>query len=129
MWFVEFYFHDHSEGISKRFRIAKNFNRFKDYHQKLEAFSGLLASCTNDLNNGWNPIQIAEVKEDPPIISSDQLCLEQAKQKFLEYHKSKGSRLKTIQSYRSKLRLFVVHLGNPMVADYQINKLLSILPI
>ena len=105
-WFVEFHFHDHGIGVSKRFRVSKNLNRLKEYYQKLEAFSDLLARFTNDLTNGWSPIQAAEVKEDPKVISHGQLCLEQPIQKFLEYHKSKGNRPKTIGLYKSKLKLF-----------------------
>ncbi len=127
-WFVEFYFHDYDIGVSRRFRISKKLNRIKEYHQKLEAFSELLAFCTNDLTNGWNPIRGAEVEEDAPTISHDQLCLEQAIQMFLEYHKSKGNRPKTIGSYRSKLKLFLQHLGDVEVGritDYHITDFLN----
>jgi integrase len=116
-WYVEFYFHDSASGVSNRFRLSQNLNRLKDYQQKVDAFSKLLDRCINDLNEGWNPNEEQEPRGETPEVSYDKLHLSEAILKFLEYHESKGNRPKTIGSYRSKLKLFINHLGDMEVRE------------
>ena len=116
-WYVEFHFHDHKIDVLRRFRLSKNLNRIKDYLQKHEAFSELLATCINDLNKGWNPITEQEIATDLPVAINHTLHLREAIEKFLEYHESKGNRPKTIGSYKSKLKLFTDHLGDVTVEN------------
>ncbi len=127
-WYVEFHFHDHRVEAPRRFRLSKNLNRLKDYQQKLDAFTELLSSCINDLNGGWNPIEEQIGPIEIPAGSGNSLHLKDAIEKFLEYHVSKGNRPKTIGSYKSKLKLFIEHLGDVEVGritDYHITEFLN----
>ncbi len=85
-----------------RFRMSKQLNRIKEYTTKLSAFLSLQNKYTEDLKNGWNPLNQERVIAQRPTAT---LNLAEAIEKFVEYHNSKGNRLKTIQSYRSKLYL------------------------
>jgi integrase len=111
-WYIEFYFPDDKSGKMVRIRLSKQLNRIKDYQEKLDAFSHLLNSCTTSLNEGWNPIANQERPIKIDIESQYTLYLGEAILKFLEYHKSKGNRPKTIGSYKSKLKLFLSHVGD-----------------
>ncbi len=111
-WYVEFYFHDDDNGKMVRVRLSKQLNRIKEYQEKLDAFTELLTSCTENLNGGWNPIADEKGPTIDHVDIQDKLYLSEAIQKFLKYHESKGNRPKTIGSYKSKLKLFLNHLGD-----------------
>lgn len=113
-WHVEYYFN------GTRYRLSDGINRIKDVKQKENEANALLIAITNHLNNGYNPEATQEYLEK---ISLDNISLEDAIQKFLEYHKKYGSRKKTIQSYASKLKYLSIHFKGKTVKDITTAKL------
>jgi integrase len=111
-WYIEFYFYYDDTAKMVRVRLSKQLNRIKEYQEKLDAFSDLLTNCIEDLNEGWNPFANDEEPMKAHVDCQDKLYLSEAIQKFLKYHDSKGNRPKTISSYKSKLKLFLNHLGD-----------------
>ncbi len=98
---MEFYFN------GERKRISGKLNKLLDYTEKMEAFTKLKDSITKDLKDGTygkpliKPIIIPSVKDGV--------------KEFIQWHHDKGSRLKTIQSYSSKLKFLVDALGDVSV--------------
>lgn len=102
-WYVEFYYNN------KRFRKSKGFNRLKDYNEKLRAFSDLRIEYEQLLISG--KFQMVENNITvPPVIT----C---AVDSFIQYQKDKGNRLKTIQSYSSKLKYLKIKYGQHLVTE------------
>lgn len=126
-WYIEFFFHNPESGKMDRFRPTKNLNRIKDPKEKLKHFNNLCEAYKAALEGGWNPIDDKandRLKKD--IIS---ITLEQAKIMFEEYHIAKGTRKKSIQSYLSKVNLFITHYGKNKkineITDYEITDFLN----
>jgi len=94
-WHVEYYFN----GI--RYRLSEGINRIKDLTKREKEAEDLLLNITKDLEDGFNP-----EKPDEYILKlfGENISLDKAISKFLEYHKKLGSRKKSIQSYASKLK-------------------------
>jgi hypothetical protein len=94
-WHVEYYFN----GI--RYRLSEGINRIKNLAQKEAKAKLLLDAITNELDNGFNP----EIPHEYHLqVFGENISLDEAIQKFLEYHTKIGSGKKTIQSYESKLK-------------------------
>ena len=126
-WYIDFSFYNHIDGKMRRFRITKDGNRIKDPVTKLNYFNNLLAAYKELLEGGYNPCdERSNEKMKKTIIS---LTLDEAKQKFDEYQQGKGSRKKTIQTYTSKLAMFIEHFGAHRkvneVTDYDITSFLN----
>jgi integrase len=126
-WYVEFYFYDDYHEKMIRIRLSKQLNRLKEYDRKFQAFRELQTICNNDLRSGWNPIERKhEIKTNKAIL------LDEAIQKFICYHKGKGTRRTSIDAYTSKLKLFREHMGNGRVDkidDYDITNFLDSMEI
>ena len=115
-WCVEFYFLDKENNKMVRVRSSKQLNRIKEYREKLDSFSELLTVCVEALNNGWNPLKVIKPIKEQRNDCSD-ILLSDAIEDFLDYHKSKGNRPKTVSSYKSKLKLFLEHHGNGAIRE------------
>ncbi|VTP97800.1 tyrosine-type recombinase/integrase [Sphingobacterium daejeonense] len=100
-WFVEFTYN------GKRTRLSNQLNRLKDYNEKLDAFNALKDVVHQQLKDGVYGMPV----EKPVVIPS----VKDAVKAFIKWHKDKGSRLKTIQSYQSKLNYFTDELGDTPV--------------
>lgn len=112
-WFIEFYF----DG--KRHRKSDGLNRIKDYQNKIKNFSELRIHYENLLQSGrFNTIEA--IKIEIPIVSK-------AIELFIQFQIDKGSRLKTIQSYSSKLKFLNEIFASAKIDSLQfshLNKLL-----
>ncbi|WP_185216282.1 tyrosine-type recombinase/integrase [Sphingobacterium mizutaii] len=97
-WFVEFTLN------GKRTRLSNQLNRLKDYNEKLDAFNALKDVVHQQLKDGVYGMPV----EKPVVIPS----VKDAVKEFIQWHKDKGSRPKTVQSYESKLKYIADHLGS-----------------
>src|SRR5690606_35712804 len=73
------------------------------------------------LETGWNPFD--EVQNQKLRNSTINISMIDAVEAFLEHHRSKGSRKKTIQSYESKLKLIASYFKKTKVCDIQDNEI------
>jgi integrase len=126
-WYVQFFFYDPETRNMERFRFSKNLNRIKDPKEKQSLFTELLETYTEALNGGWSPIdERGNEKLKREIIS---LTLEKAKELFEAYHEAKGTRKKSIQSYLSKVKMFINYYGEHKkvteITDYEITHFLD----
>jgi integrase len=111
----------------QRFRKSGDGNREKDPGKKSEYFAQLLEAYKELLENGYNPLdEKSNAKLKKSIIS---ITLSEGKELFQEYHKSKGTRKKSIQTYLSKVNAFIAHYGENMkvneITDYEITAFLN----
>lgn len=97
-WFVEFTYN------GKRTRLSNQLNRLKNYNEKLDAFNALKDVVHQQLKDGVYGMPV----EKPVVIPS----VKDAVKEFIQWHKDKGSRPKTVQSYESKLKYLSDHLGS-----------------
>ncbi|WP_223583017.1 hypothetical protein [Sphingobacterium sp. GVS05A] len=115
-WFIEFHF----EG--SRYRKSDGLNRIKDYQNKIKEFSKLRIHYEQLLIGGkFNNIEAVEI--EIPLLSN-------AIKSFIQFQKDKGGRVKSIQSYSSKLYFLNEHYGTIKVNTIQfshINKLMILL--
>lgn len=112
-WFVEFYYNH------KRIRKSEGLNRIKDYDEKLRAFSELRIKYERELIAGT----YSSLKPSRLVIPTISKVIDE----FLKYQQDKGRRLKTIQSYSSKLKYLNNAFGEHLVSDifpYNIDSLL-----
>jgi len=126
-WYVEFFFHNPETDKMERFRPTKNLNRLKDPKEKLKQFTRLCDAYKIALEGGWSPID--ERSNDRLLKKVSSLTLEGAKELFEQYHKAKGTRKKSIQSYLSKVNQFVSYYGADTrvgaISDYEITEFLN----
>jgi len=115
-WFIEFHF----EG--KRYRKSDGLNRIKDYQNKIKEFSKLRIHYEQLLIGGkFNSVEAVEI--EIPLISN-------AIKSFIQFQKDKGGRVKSVQSYSSKLNFLNEHYGTTKVNTIQfshVNKLMILL--
>ncbi|WP_180269055.1 tyrosine-type recombinase/integrase [Sphingobacterium sp. 1.A.5] len=97
-WVIEFTIGD------QRKRVSNGLNRLLNYDKKLSEFNKLRDSIENELKEGTYNLP----KAKPVIIPT----VKTAVKEFIQWHKNKGSRLKTVQSYESKLKYISDELGN-----------------
>jgi integrase len=126
-WYVDFSYLNPTTGKMQRFRKTHDGNRIKDPGEKLEHFTALLISYKEVLEGGWSPIdEQANAKLRRSVIS---LTLEEGKELFKAYHKSKGTRPKSIATYLSKVNAFIAHCGSGIkvidITDYEITSFLN----
>ena len=122
-WYISFQAFNPVSKSMERKRITGNLNRIKDANEKEEEAQLLCESYRELLEGGWNPFD--EAGNEKLRKSSINISMADSVKAFIEYHKSKGSRLKTIQSYTSKLNLIADHFGNKKVCDIQDNEVLK----
>jgi hypothetical protein len=126
-WYIEFFFFDPATRSMERFRFSKNLNRVKDPKEKQSLFNQLLETYTEALDGGWSPIdERGNDKLKRQIVS---LSLEEGKVLFKAYHEAKGTRKKSIQSYLSKVNMFInyysEHKKVTEISDYEITHFLE----
>jgi len=126
-WYIEFFFYDPATRNMERFRFSKNLNRVKDPKEKLILFTELLETYIEALDGGWSPIdERSNDKLKRQIVS---LSLEEGKVLFEGYHEAKGTRKKSIQSYLSKVNMFInyysEHKKVTEISDYEITHFLD----
>jgi integrase len=126
-WYVNYSYFDVGQGTMKRFRITNNGNRIKDPEEKLNHFNELLITYKDLLKAGWSPFD--EQSNEQLKRSVVSITLLEAKELFRQYHESKGTRKKSIQTYLSKLLYFVNHHGEDRkvneITDYDITTFLN----
>jgi integrase len=126
-WYVEFFFYNPRTSQMERFRFSKNLNRIKEPKEKLNLFTELLDTYKDALDGGWSPIdEKSNEKLKREIVS---LTLDKGKDLFEAYHKAKGTRKKSIQSYLSKVKAFIdfygAHKKVNEITDYEITHFLN----
>ncbi|RNL55559.1 hypothetical protein D7004_04415 [Pedobacter jejuensis] len=126
-WYIEFFFYDPTTKNMERFRFSKNLNRVKEPKEKQNLFNQLLETYTEALDGGWSPIdERSNDKLKRQIVS---LSLEEGKILFEAYHQAKGTRKKSIQSYLSKVKMFInyysEHKKVTEITDYEITHFLD----
>ncbi len=126
-WYIDFSFYNELEGKMERFRKTNGGNRIKNSSEKLKHFNALLTAYKELLESGWNPLdERSNEKLKKSIIS---ITLEEAKEKFVQYHKSKGTRPKSIQTYLSKINYFITYNGGSKkvneITDFEITDFLN----
>jgi integrase len=126
-WYVEFFFYNPGLGEMERFRFSKNLNRIKEPKEKLNLFTELLDTYKDALDGGWSPIdEKSNEKLKREVVS---LTLDKGKELFESYHKAKGTRKKSIQSYLSKVNPFIdfygAHKSVNEITDYEITHFLN----
>ncbi|MDN3588456.1 site-specific integrase [Pedobacter aquatilis] len=126
-WYVEFFFHNASEERMERIRVTRKLNRIKDPRQKLKNFNNLCEAYRIALEGGWNPLdEQANARLKKELIGID---LNEALVLFESYHKAKGTRPKSISTYRSTVNSFIkYHGGNKKVStisDFEITDFLN----
>lgn len=124
-WYIEFYCFDPQSNKMKRSRFRDNLNRIKDPKEK-ELEAQRLCKMYNDLlEGGWSPFD--EINNEKLRKDAISVGVDEATEAFLQHHRDKGSRKKTIQSYDSKLKLIASYFGNQKVNDIQDNDVLKFL--
>ena len=124
-WHIEFYCFDPQSNKMKRSRFTDNLNRLKDPKEK-ELEAQRLCKMYNDLlEGGWSPFD--EFNNEKLRKDAISIGVDEATEAFLQHHRDKGSRKKTIQSYDSKLKLIAGYFGNQKVNDIQDNDVLKFL--
>ena len=108
-WYVEFFFLYAAEERMERIRITRKLNRTKDPMQKLRAFTNLCEAYRIALEGGWNPLdEHANARLKKELIG---INLNEAMELFTSYHKEKGTRPKSISTYRSTVNSFIKYHG------------------
>jgi len=83
-----------------RSRVTRDINRIKYPDEKEEAAQLLCDIYKELLEGGWNPFD--ETRNEKLRKSTINILVQTVVKLFLQHHKTKGSRLKTIQSYDSR---------------------------
>ena len=126
-WYIDFSFLNTSTGKMQRFRPTKDGNRIKDSVEKLRFFNALVNTYRDLLEGGWNPVD--EESNAKLRRSTISLSLKDGRELFKAYHKSKGTRPKSIATYLSKLNAFILHYGEDRkaneISDYEITTFLN----
>jgi integrase len=126
-WYVDYSYFDQCTESMKRLRVTNEGNRIKDPELKAQHFNNLRDAYHELLEGGWNPFD--ERSNDKLKKSIVSLSLAEAKLKFDEYHHAKGTRKKSIQTYHSKINMFIEHHGSDVkvnvVEDYDITNFLN----
>ncbi len=126
-WYVEFFFHNAAEERMERIRVTRKLNRIKDPRQKLKNFNNLCEAYRIALEGGWNPLdEQANARLRKELIGID---LDEALVLFESYHKAKGTRPKSISTYRSTVNSFIKYHGGSKkvntISDFEITDFLN----
>ncbi|RZJ91406.1 MAG: hypothetical protein EOO20_05110 [Chryseobacterium sp.] len=126
-WYVEFFFHNPAQERMERIRVTRKLNRIKDPRQKLRSFTNLCEAYRIALEGGWNPLdEHANARLKKELIGID---LNEALTLFESYHRAKGTRPKSISTYKSTVNSFIkYHGGNKKVntiSDFEITDFLN----
>jgi len=122
-WYISFQAYDPVSKSMKRKRITDNLNRIKDADEKEEHAQLLCQIVKENLEAGWNPFD--EIGNENLRKSAINISMEDAVIAFVESHKTKGSRKKTVQSYESKLKYISQYFGKKKVNDIQDNEIIK----
>lgn len=105
-WYVEFFYFSPLSERMERIRVTKKLNRLKDPKEKQRHFSNLCEAYKVALESGWNLLdQNANIKLKKEIIG---ISLKEGFAKFEEYHAAKGTRPKSISTYRSTINVEII---------------------
>ncbi|TCD00744.1 hypothetical protein EZ449_19785 [Pedobacter frigidisoli] len=126
-WYIEFFFHNATEERMERIRVTRKLNRIKDPRQKLRNFNNLCEAYKIALESGWNPLDDhANARLKKELIGID---LSEALMLFESYHKAKGTRPKSISTYRSTVNSFIKYHGGAKkvstISDFEITDFLN----
>lgn len=116
-WYVSFHAYDPLSKTMKRKRMTGDINREKDPDQKEERAQILCESVRQLLEGGWNPFD--EAGNQKLVKDTLNIAMSEAVKEFVEHHRTKGSRLKTVQSYESKLKYISAYFGDRKVSDIE----------
>jgi integrase len=98
----------------KQYRIKDDMNRIKEFGKRMEYAESLVASLKSDLEKGYDP-------ENPQIfidqLVNNQIKIEDALQRYLN-QLSNYARLKTYQSYESKLRYLALEFPKKEINSF-----------
>lgn len=122
-WYISFQAFNPSSNSMERKRITGDINRIKDPNDKEEAAQLLCETYRELLEGGWNPFD--EIGNEKLRRSVVNISMIEAVDAFVEYHKIKGSRKKTIQSYSSKLAFISNYFNEKKVCDIQDNDIIK----
>lgn len=126
-WYVEFFFHNAAEERMERIRVTRKLNRIKDPKEKLRNFNNLCEAYRIALEGGWNPLdEHANARLKKELIG---INLNEALVLFESYHKAKGTRPKSISTYRSTVNSFIKYHGGDKkvstISDFEITDFLN----
>lgn len=126
-WYIEFFFHNAAEDRMERIRVTRKLNRIKDPRQKLRNFNNLCEAYRIALEGGWNPLdEHANARLKKELIG---INLKEALVLFESYHKAKGTRPKSISTYRSTVKSFIKYHGGDKkvstISDFEITDFLN----
>ena len=107
MWYIEFWATNPETGTEERFRRTHNLNRIKDPAAKLERGNLLVVKYAELLKAGYNPFTDNEELKTRIVA----LTFQEAQQEFILYHIGKGSRSRTLTSFRSKTKMLMEYVG------------------
>jgi len=123
VWYISFQAFNPATNSMERKRISGDINRIKDPNDKEEAAQLLCETYRELLEGGWNPFdEVGNEKLRKGVIN---ISMIEAVDAFLEHHKTKGSRKKTIQSYASKLAFISNYFNEKKVCDIQDNEIIK----
>lgn len=122
-WYISFQAYDPVSNSMKRKRITGYINRIKDPDEKEETAQLLCETYRELLEGGWNPFD--ENSNEKLRKTTINITMKEGADLFIESHKMKGSRLKTIQSYESKLKYISYYFGEKKVIDIQDNEIIK----
>ena len=123
VWYISFQAFNPSSNSMERKRISGDINRIKDPNDKEEAAQLLCETYRELLEGGWNPFdEVGNEKLRKGVIN---ISMIEAVDAFIEHHKTKGSRKKTIQSYASKLAFISNYFNEKKVCDIQDNEIIK----
>lgn len=98
----------------RQYRIKDNMNRIKDFKERMNYAEALVESIKSDLQKGFDP-------ENPHLffekLVNSQIQIEEALRKYLK-QLGEYARLKTYQSYESKLRYFALEFPGKRIDTF-----------
>lgn len=126
-WYVEFFYHNAQKERMERIRVTRKLNRIKDPREKLRNFNHLCEAYRIALEGGWNPLdEHANNRLKKEIIG---ISLDEALNLFETYHRAKGTRPKSMSTYRSIINAFIRFYGGgkkvATISDFEITDFLN----
>jgi len=111
----------------ERIRVTRKLNRIKDPREKLRNFNHLCEAYRIALEGGWNPLdEHANNRLKKEIIG---ISLDEALNLFETYHRAKGTRPKSMSTYRSTINAFIRYYGGrkkvATISDFEITDFLN----
>ncbi|KQR65353.1 site-specific integrase [Pedobacter sp. Leaf176] len=126
-WYIEFFYHNAQKERMERIRVTRKLNRIKDPREKLRNFNHLCEAYRIALEGGWNPLdEHANNRLKKEIIG---ISLDEALNLFETYDRAKGTRPKSMSTYRSTINAFIRFYGGgkkvATISDFEITDFLN----